>query len=551
MDLTKTLVIKDGKLFLDALKRGLSFLRKNERIINDLNVFPVPDGDTGTNMRITFEKGIENVSDLSRISSILPSLSIGSLFGARGNSGVLLSQYIKGISNYLEGLAEFDIKVLSLALKEGYLKAYSASISPEEGTILTVAREGIENTIPQINDDTNLRDFLTLLCNNMRASLMNTPNLLAVLKEHDVIDSGGKGLLTIFEGILSFVEGKDEKEEFVIDKNRPSVDYSAFNADSTLDYGYCTEFILQLLNKKIQETPFNLDSFIEFLKKRGNSIVAFKEGDRVKVHIHTTRPSIVIDEAQKYGEFISFKMENMALQHNETIIQKNNKKERMKEFGILSIAVGSSLIEMLKNLGSDYVIDGGSTMNSSVTEILDACSIINAKTIFLLPNNPNLILTAKQASELANGFNIEVIETKSLQEGYMALQSTLKTLDIDSIRESLNSSFACIKSYFIGLSNKDSCSAEKIQYSEGDYIGGEKHVIMAAGHDKNETAMNLLHSIEGMDDKETLFILTGKDVTVEDISSLKEKIEEEYPLLEVGFIKGEFPIYSYLLGVLA
>lgn len=551
MNLRNISVIKDGSMFLNAIKRGLSYLRKNETIINDLNVFPVPDGDTGTNMRITLEKGVENVSDINSISSILSSLATGALFGARGNSGVLLSQYIKGVSLYLEGLEEFDITQLSLALKAGYERAYSVTIKPEEGTILTVAREGIDNTIKKLNENTTLGEFLSLLCDNMRLSLDNTPNLLSVLKEHDVIDSGGKGLLTFFEGVLSFVEGKEETDEIYQSNNKQqSANYLAFNADSELDYGYCTEFILQLLNKKIQKNPFNLDSFITFLKNHGDSIVAFKEGDRVKVHIHTVKPSTVIDEAQKYGEFISFKMENMALQHNEQIIKKSNKRKDLSEFGIVSIATGTSLIEMFKKLGSDYVIDGGLTMNSSVTEILDACSFVNAKTIFLLPNNPNLILTAKQASELAKDFKIEVIETTSLQEGYMALQSTLKTLDIGSVRESLESSFKNVSSYFVGLSSKASLPNETLTYSVGDYLGGEKHNVLVAGKNKNEAMINLLHVIDDMDDKETIFILTGKDVSEDDVTILKEAIENDYPYLEVGFIKGDFPIYPYLLGVL-
>lgn len=530
---------------------GLAYLKRDEALINDLNVFPVPDGDTGTNMRITLENGLDKAKNSVSIGSFFSSLAEGALFGARGNSGVLLSQYIKGISLALKDEETLSVRSFASSLKSGYLKAYSAAIEPAEGTILTVAREGIENTLPEINDETTFADFLNILISKMTISLRNTPNLLPTLKEHGVIDSGGKGLLTIFEGMLAFLEGK-EITDVSIEKHNSieEADYSSFNADSTLDYGYCTEFILQLLNAKLKENPFELEDFISFLKVNGNSIVSFQEGDRVKVHIHTLKPSIVIEKAQTYGEFISFKMENMALQHNETVKAKKDKQEARKEFAIVSIATGNSLIEMFKNLGSDYVIDGGHTMNSSVNDILDACALVNAKTVFVLPNNPNILLSAKQAASLAKDFKIEVIESKSLQEGYMALQSTLKTLDIGTVRESLITSIENISSYFIAKTYKNSTECEEISYSAGDYVGGKAHQVEVAGTNINEATLKLMEKVPDMDEKETMFVLYGSDVTEKNIEELRSKVEEEYPYLEIGFIKGSFPIYSYLLGII-
>lgn len=548
MNLSNILII-DAEILRGMFANGLEYLRRDETLINDLNVFPVPDGDTGTNMRITLENGLEKAKNSNNVSSFFFDLSEGALFGARGNSGVLLSQYIKGISIALDGKEKLNVTDFALSLRKGYEKAYSASIEPAEGTILTVAREGIENTIPEINEKTTFVEFLHILVNKMSFSLENTPNLLPVLKEHGVIDSGAKGLLTIFEGMLAFLEGKKLENNSTERKTIKENDYSSFNSDSELDYGYCTEFILQLLNAKIKNNPFDLEKFISFLKENGNSIVAFREGDRVKVHIHTITPAIVISKAQTYGEFISFKMENMALQHNETIKNKQNKKEAMKEFAIISIANGSSLIEMFKNLGSDYVIDGGHTMSASVNEILDTCALANAKTVFLLPNNPNLLLTAKQASSLSKDFEIEVIESKSLQEGYMALQSTLKTLDIDAVRDSLKSAIENVSSYFVAISSKNSAECEEITYSIGDYVGGEGHKIDVAGTNLVETTLELMKKVPDIDEKEVMFLLYGTNVSEKDLNELKDKVEEEYPYLEIGFVKGDFSIYSYLLGI--
>lgn len=548
MNLSNILII-DAEILRGMFANGLEYLRRDETLINDLNVFPVPDGDTGTNMRITLENGLEKAKNSNNVSSFFFDLSEGALFGARGNSGVLLSQYIKGISIALDGKEKLNVTDFALSLRKGYEKAYSASIEPAEGTILTVAREGIENTIPEINEKTTFVEFLHILVNKMSFSLENTPSLLPVLKEHGVIDSGAKGLLTIFEGMLAFLEGKKLENNSTERKTIKENDYSSFNSDSELDYGYCTEFILQLLNAKIKNNPFDLENFISFLKENGNSIVAFQEGDRVKVHIHTITPAIVISKAQTYGEFISFKMENMALQHNETIKNKQNKKEAMKEFAIVSIANGSSLIEMFKSLGSDYVIDGGHTMSASVNEILDTCALANAKTVFLLPNNPNLLLTAKQASSLSKDFKIEVIESKSLQEGYMALQSTLKTLDIDAVRESLKSAIENVSSYFVAISSKNSVECEEITYSIGDYVGGEGHKIDVAGTNLVETTLELMKKVPDIDEKEVMFLLYGTNVSEKDLNELKGKVEEEYPYLEIGFVKGDFSIYSYLLGI--
>lgn len=541
----------NGEKMLSLLKVGYKHLVKNESLINDLNVFPVPDGDTGTNMRITLEKGIENAKDVPSLGNMFNELATGSLFGARGNSGVLLSQFIKGTSLGLDKKEMATPKELLCAFEMGYKKAYSATIEPTEGTMLTVAREGVENTKKEMLETSTFIDLFSLLVRNMSISLLNTPNLLPVLKEHGVIDSGGKGLLTIFEGILSALNGEKEDASSltsVIQEDKKN-DFTAFNANSVLDYGYCTEFILQLLNSKIKEHPFVLKDFISFLKEHGNSIVAFQEKDRVKVHVHTKLPSIIISEAQKYGEFISFKMENMALQHNETLLAKQEKEKARKPFAIVSVAQGEGLIKLFKDLGSDYVLDGGATMNSSVNDFLDAMELVNADIVFLLPNNPNLILSAKQAASLTKTCKAYVIESKSLQEGYMALQTTLKTGDIETVKGSLENGIQQVDSYFIAPSSKNSTPSEPLSYHRGDYLGGKEHRILVASKEMNQAFLSLIQRIPDMDDKELLFIFYGHDVSSSDVDYLKEWLSETYSYLDVGFMEGDESIYSYLIGV--
>ncbi len=541
----------DAQELFRLLKGGLNRLARNERMINELNVFPVPDGDTGTNMRITLEKGLENAKDLSSVGAFFSDVALGSLFGARGNSGVLLSQFFKGMSIYFDGKESISPTDFLLSLKSGYQKAYEAAIEPIEGTILTVARESVETTSKEVDSKIDFKTLLQKLVSNMSISLLNTPNLLPVLKEHGVIDSGGKGLLCIFEGILETLEGKEDvtTEMPNVSNEGENIKYSSFNADSVLDYGYCTEFILQLLNEKIKKQAFSLNDFISYLKGVGDSIVAFEEKNRVKVHIHTKTPSLVISKAQEYGEFISFKMENMSLQHNETLILKEEKKKERKKFAIIGVAQGKGLLKLFRDLGCDYVLDGGETMNSSVSDFLEAIEASNADTVFILPNNSNLFLSAIQASSIINSCKVEVIESQTIQEGYMALQSIIKYASKDEVKATLESAIENVDSYFVAKSSKESSPNEICHYSSGDYLGAKNHSIQSAGKTLNEATIKLIKSIPGIEDRPFLFVFYGKDVVEKDINELKAFLDEEYPLLDVGFIEGDESIYSYLIGV--
>ena len=385
----------NGLTFNEMLEYGYKNLCAHYKAINDLNVFPVPDGDTGTNMKLTYKNGLKTISDESApVGIIADEFARGMLFGARGNSGVLTSQYFRGFADGVKDKQELSAHDFARAMKRAYRNAYSACVDVAEGTILTVAREGIENMTFDEGDD--YIAFLKKVISAMKISLDNTPELLPVLKENGVIDSGGKGLLTIFEGFLYFFTGQEisnvEEEVPAKNKNKKEdvIDYSAFNENSVLEYGYCTEFLLQLQNCKIDIPSFDLQEFIAFLQEHGNSLVCFQTGSIVKVHIHTKKPYEVIEYAQKFGEFVTFKMENMALQHNEKIHGEMEKKQERKHLAYISIAQGDGLIDLFKELGSDIVLNGGQTMNTSVAEMVDAFRFANADEIILLPNESNM-----------------------------------------------------------------------------------------------------------------------------------------------------------------
>ena len=534
----------NGDLLKKLLTSGYVSLERDYEYINDLNVFPVPDGDTGTNMKITFYSGLSSTSDLNDLDSVADAFARGTLFGARGNSGVLLSQYFKGFALVCKDKKELDIFELVEAFSSGYKTAYQCAINPVEGTILTVAREGIENVKQHIDEKTDLESFFALFRKAMSDSLNNTPNLLPVLKESGVIDSGGRGLLSIVEGIYNYF--KDGEADFRFssgdDSPKRTIDYSLFNEYSALDYGYCFEFLLQLLVSKIDVNNFDLDDFIDKIKVLGESVVVTQTGTIVKVHIHTKTPSHVIEFAQKYGEFLSVKMENMALQHNHVIAKKR------KKIAIISIASGDGIIDLFKELGSDIVINGGQTMNTSTEEIIEAVKRANADNVILLPNNSNIVLACQQAQELYKDSSIYVVKTKSIQEGYYGLSMMVPSEDPLEVVEQISSGMEMIISGFVARAikdfkyqNKDGHINEYLEYFDGK--------IISANVNRKEALLELIDAIPDIDDKEVLSIFYGQEVKLDEVNELVEKINEKYPYLEVGVINGKQDIYDYLIGV--
>jgi len=546
----------NGSTFSAMLENGYKNLLAHLQIINDLNVFPVPDGDTGTNMKLTYQNGLKTITDDDApIDIITDEFARGMLFGARGNSGVLTSQYFRGFADACKGKKELTVDDFAKAMISAYKNAYNACADVAEGTILTVARESIENTIPSIREEDTFDSFLTKVVSMMRISLDNTPNLLSVLKENGVVDSGGKGLLTIYEGYLAFFTGKDitvDDEDLKKDKaeKTPSIDFSAFNENSTLDYGYCTEFLLQLLHSKIDISKFNIDEFIAFMQEHGNSLVCFQTGTIVKVHVHTKKPYEVIEYAQRFGEFITFKMENMALQHNSLIKEEEKRQQERKKIAVITIAQGDGIIDLFQNqLRADLVINGGTTMNTSVSEMIDAFKYVNADEIILLPNETNMLKAAQQAAELYKDSKVYVVNTHNIQEGFAALNMYMGTEATgQEVYEALKAGAESVTPYIVFKSGKDA-KVGSVTAPKGSYVGSKGKKLITFAPRRTAATLRLFEKIEGIKDKEVCFIIYGQTVLEDAAEELISALNEMYPNLEVALINGKQDVYDLLIGI--
>ena len=543
----------NGSTFVELLKFGYKNLLAHMQIINDLNVFPVPDGDTGTNMKLTYYNGLKTISDDDApVGKIADEFARGMLFGARGNSGVLTSQYYRGFADVILNKKELDVHDFALAMVAAYKNAYQACADVAEGTILTVARESIEAAKYCLTGEENYIDFFTKVVLEMRKSLDNTPNLLPVLKENGVVDSGGKGLLTIFEGYLSFFTGKEidvnnefEESSSPIDK----IDYSAFDENSELDYGYCTEFLLQLLKSKIDVEKFDINTFISWMQEHGESLVCFQTGTIVKTHIHTKKPYEVIAYAQQFGEFVAFKMENMALQHNNVIKDEKKKNEARKPLAIIAVAQGDGIIEAFKGLRCDLVLNGGQTMNTSVAELVDAFNYVNADKIILLPNESNMIKTAYQAAELYKDSEVRVIESKNIQEGFAALNSYFdEDISFDELCEAVLEAKNSIVPITVFKSGKDAI-IEKETAPKGSYVEAIGHKLIGYKSNLVDATIEAFSKIEDIEDKSYAFVFVGQLVKEEEANQIAELLNKEFPHIEIGLLDGKQDVYDLLIGL--
>ena len=544
-----------GVTFTELLEYGYKNLVAHYKAINDLNVFPVPDGDTGTNMKLTYQKGLKSITDENAsVSKIADEFARGMLFGARGNSGVLTSQYFRGFANNLSNCVSLKVHDFARAMVGAYKNAYKACVDVTEGTILTVAREGIEKVDFQYDDD--FPTFLQKVVDAMKVSLDNTPELLPVLKENGVIDSGGKGLLTIFEGFLYFFTGKEivaeeeapSKEE-KNEKHEDTVDFSAFNEDSELEFGYCTEFLLQLQNSKVDIPNFNIDEFITWMQGHGESLVCFQTGSIIKTHIHTKKPYEVIEFAQRYGEFLTFKMENMTLQHNNVLEDKNKKMHERKKLAYIAIAQGDGVIDLFESLGCDIVLNGGQTMNTSVAEMVDAFKIANADEIILLPNETNMCKAAHQAAELFRDSKVKVIDTKTIQEGYFILSMKAGLDEDDSLYDTLKESLENITPVTVFKSAKAANVGEEVA-PKGVYVESIGHHLVGYKNDLCDAAIELLSKLDNIEDKGVCFIIYGQMVNSDKANELLEKLSTQFPSLEFGLIEGKQDVYDLLIGLM-
>lgn len=539
----------DGEFLELMLQNGYRNIMLNQAEIDALNVFPVPDGDTGLNMTMTMSGGVENHESSKNVGVMMASFAHGTLFSARGNSGVILSQFINGFAKGAKDMDTMSVSDFAKAMESGVKQAYMSVVRPVEGTMLTVMREATEFLSNNKDSFASFEDCFMSLMPVIRRSLDNTPNLLPVLEEAGVIDSGGAGFLTIVEGMKLALEGEILSDDSKASSSlKPSSKISLLPDNGTLEYGYCTEFILQLIYSDHRADSFNLDEMIATLETFGDSIVAIREDNVVKVHVHTFTPEKVLAYARGFGEFLTLKIENMALQHNESI-KENKKKKKHQKYAIATVASGRGIQEYLTGIGADVIISGGQTDNPSTEDFINAFDTLDADYIVVLPNNSNVIMAAKQAAKIYDKADVRVIETRSVAEGYSALSMMNNSVDtVEELIEGMSFGIPNVTTGYITTATRDS-SMGGVAVKQGDYIGLDRETIRSSEKSKTDAVMGLLKNLPGIDEKEVLTGFFGNGVAEEEAEALKELIEESFPMLECAFIEGGQPVYDYIFAL--
>lgn len=542
--------VLDGILFARLLRGGAANLKANITTVNDLNVFPIPDGDTGDNMFLTINSGAAAAGEGSEsLSQTAGKAASGMLLGARGNSGVILSRIFAGLSKGFEGIARADVRAVARAFESGVSEAYGAVSVPVEGTILTVLKDSVAAANGNINDDSSLESYFADFSSELKQSLERTPDLLDVLKEAGVVDSGGAGLGYIIEGMIKALGGAEVALEAEAAAQAKSVDLDAFGADSVLEFGYCTEFLLRLQSSKIDIDNFNVDELISYLNSVGESVVCFREGTVVKVHVHTMTPGNIINHMQRYGEFLTFKMENMTLQHNENHMQekfapKVNKPH--KPFGVVSVAAGSGIKDAFISLGCDVVVDGGQSMNPSAEDMIAAFREINADVIFVFPNNSNIIMTAKQAAQLYDGADVRVVPTKTIGEGYAAISMMDTTVgDTDAVIAELEEVISGVVTGMVSRAVRDT-EMNGVAVKKDDFIGFAGDTVYTDSADRNTAAIELCEATKAQR-YDIMLLVCGADATEAEAQALYNELHKKYRRTEIVMIDGGQPIYDYII----
>lgn len=536
-------------LFADMVRGGAARLRQNRTVVNDLNVFPIPDGDTGDNMYMTIGSGVDFLAEdgYEALGGTADRVARGMLLGARGNSGVILSRIFAGIAEGLADCPEADLSRWSRAVLCGVRQAYAAVPKPVEGTILSVYKDAAEYAASHMEDEESFESYFDCFIGELHRSLARTPELLPVLKEAGVVDSGGAGFIYIAEGMKAVLSGEQAGQTETTENTKKSVDISSFTEDSTLAFGYCTEFLLRLQKSKVSLDCFDMDAFTAHLNAIGESVVAFRDGSIVKVHVHTFHPGEILDYCQSFGEFLTLKIENMMLQHNEATVQNRFSPTRPhKKYGTVAVASGQGIKETFSSLGVDVVVEGGQSMNPSASDFIRAFEQINADTILVFPNNGNVILTAGQAADLYDKAEIRVIGSKTIGEGYAAL-SMLDTSsgDTDAIVAESEEIIRGVITGMVSRANRDTDS-DGIAVKNGDYIGFADDVIYADSPDKTEAALLLSDKLNA-GQYDVVLLLCGKDAASEEAHALYDTLSARYPRTEIIMIDGGQPIYDFIM----
>ena len=543
-----------AKMFLAGAKN----LEANKEWINELNVFPVPDGDTGTNMTLTIMSAAKEVAGLETVNmeTLAKAISSGSLRGARGNSGVILSQLLRGFTKGIRDTEEIDVITITEAFQKAVATAYKAVMKPKEGTILTVAKGFADKaTELALTDDVEMDDLLSSALSYAEEVLAKTPEMLPVLKEAGVVDSGGQGLIQVLKGAFDAYQGK--AVDYTIEKSesigKPVQVDTRTEAD--IKFGYCTEFII--MTKKPMQSEEE-QQFKAFLESIGDSIVVVADEEIVKVHVHTNDPGVAISKALTYGELSRMKIDNMREEHREKLIkdaeklaaaQAEEKKKTMphKEVGFISVSIGDGIGEIFKGLGVDYLIEGGQTMNPSTEDMLNAIAEVNADTIFIFPNNKNIILAANQAQALTEDKKIIVIPTKTVPQGISAIISFDATKTPEENAEEMTEAMSLVKTGQVTYAVRDTHIDDK-EIKEGNIMGIGDHSILAVGEDIAEITKETIRLMTD-EDSELISVYYGEDISSEDAEALGEELQELYPDCEVEVYDGGQPIYYYVVSV--
>ncbi len=549
----------DAKMLAKMFLAGAKNLEAKKEYINELNVFPVPDGDTGTNMTLTIMAAAREVSALENPSmeELAKAISMGSLRGARGNSGVILSQLLRGFTKVIKEHEALDCAVLAAACEQAVETAYKAVMKPKEGTILTVAK-GAGLKAQEIADSTDLESFIGTVIQEAEDVLNQTPEMLPVLKQAGVVDSGGMGLLEVLKGAYDCFLGKEIDLSVEGAPGAGAVVKTSEASTADIKFGYCTEFIIMLEKEYNEKTELDFKAYLESL---GDSIVVVSDEEIVKVHVHTNDPGLAIQRALTYGSLSNMKIDNMRLEHEEKLMKEAEKeaaakaeapakeepKAPAKEVGFIAVSIGEGLNEIFRELGVDYLIEGGQTMNPSTEDMLTAIDQVNAKNIFILPNNKNIILAANQAKDLVEDKNIIVIPTKTVPQGITAIINYVPDMSMEDNEATMCEEILNVKTGQVTYAVRDT-NIDGKEIHEDDIMGIGDHAILSVGTEVEDTTLDMVSQL--VDDESGLIsIYYGADTTEEQAQLLSDKISEAHPMCDVEVNYGGQPIYYYVLSV--
>ena len=542
----------DGNIYSQMVVGGASVLCAHSGEVDDLNVFPIPDGDTGTNMLQTIEGGAGAPANESDIAAESEKIAEAMLLNARGNSGVILSQFFAGIAKGLEGVSEADVDALTVAFKSGVESAYKSVFKPTEGTILTVMREATQ--VAADAGTSTPSEFLEVFIKAAEESLIHTPELLPVLKKAGVVDSGGAGLIYIIKGMKRALDGESFEHKKSAQEASGELDLDAFDENSVLEFGYCTELLLRLQNAKCNIEAFDVNTIISYLETIGDSIVAVKNGSIVKIHVHTMTPDKVLSFCQSFGEFLKIKIENMSLQHNNTELPNDKDEDSLAthverdlaEFAVVAVANGEGIKEAFLEMSVDVIVDGGQSMNPSTEDFLRAFDEAHAKKILVFPNNSNIILAANQAASLYKKAEVRVVNSKTIGDGYAALSMLDSECgDLEEIATVCEEAMQGVVTAEVSKCVRDA-EFDGVNVKTNDYIGFVGKNILSCSENRLEAAKGASDKIN-LGEHEICIIIRGEDSTDEECAELEAYIGSKYPRTETFIIEGGQHVYSYII----